>query len=99
MIMLSFAIATLGMMVLLIAALGLLRLPDALARQHAATKAGTIAITLFIIGLMLFTLASEWGAGWLLRLSVILVCLLGALPMASHALARAGAKESNQTTN
>ena len=32
----------LGMVLLVIAAVGLLRLPDALSRQHAATKAATL---------------------------------------------------------
>ena len=34
----------LGMVLLVIAAVGLLRLPDALSRQHAATKAATLAL-------------------------------------------------------
>ena len=44
---------TLAMIVLAIAAIGILRLPDALARQHAATKAATLSVSLFAFGLAL----------------------------------------------
>lgn len=90
-------IATIGLGVLLIAALGVLRLPDALSRQHAATKAATLAVGLFACGLIVTSIASGWGWGWTLRLLVIIVILLLTLPLASHALARSGLSESGQS--
>lgn len=42
-----------GAVLLVIAAWGVIVLPDALARQHAATKAGTLALTLVCVGALL----------------------------------------------
>ncbi len=85
----GWGICSLAMLVLLIAAVGVLRLPDALARQHAATKAGTLAVSLFVVGLALVV-----GEGaWIWRLAVLVTILLMTLPLASHALARAGVVE------
>lgn len=80
---------TLATVVLAIAAVGILRLPDALARQHAATKAATLSVSLFAIGLMLVV----GEAAWTWRLLVLVAILLMTLPLASHALARAGFAE------
>lgn len=75
---------------LLIAAWGVIRLPDALARQHAATKAGTLALALLCTGAML--VMPDWA--WVRRLLLIVVFLLVTLPVASHLLARAAVRES-----
>ena len=53
----------LGMVLLVIAAVGLLRLPDALSRQHAATKAATLALGVLLIGVGL----KGGGLDWALR--------------------------------
>lgn len=80
-----------GAALLLVAAWGVVRLPDALARQHAATKAGTLALACVCLG------AAGWmqDAVWTLRLLVILVFLLVTLPVASHLLARAAVREGH----
>jgi multicomponent Na+:H+ antiporter subunit G len=96
MMTLSLILASLGILVLMIAALGVWRLPDALSRQHAATKAATIAIGLVASGLMLYASWSGWDAGWLWRLSALLLSLLVTLPLASHGLARAGLWEAQR---
>lgn len=75
---------------LLIAAWGVIKLPDALARQHAATKAGTLALALLCVGAMM--VMPEWE--WVRRLLLIVVFLLVTLPVASHLLARAAVRES-----
>ncbi|MDP3423471.1 MAG: monovalent cation/H(+) antiporter subunit G [Burkholderiaceae bacterium] len=75
---------------LLIAAWGVIKLPDALARQHAATKAGTLALALLCVGAMLAMTDAEW----IRRLLLIVVFLLATLPVASHLLARAAVSES-----
>jgi len=87
--LLGWGISGLAMLILLIAAIGILRLPDALARQHAATKAGTLAVSLFGFGLAL--VAAE--AAWTWRLLALVTFLMMTLPLASHALARAGVVE------
>jgi multicomponent Na+:H+ antiporter subunit G len=82
-------LCTIGIVVILIAAIGLVRLPDALSRQHAATKAGTVAVILFAAGVAIIAQDSAWS--W--RLLVIILLLLLTLPLASHALSRAAARE------
>lgn len=78
-----------GAILLLIAAWGVVRLPDALSRQHAATKAGTLALAIFIIGAGM--LMPE--PAWIGRLIILMLLLLITLPVASHVLARAAVRE------
>lgn len=79
-----------GALLLVIAAWGVIVLPDALARQHAATKAGTLSLAMVCVGGML----AMQDSGWTWRLGLILVFLLGTLPVASHLLARAAVREA-----
>lgn len=79
-----------GALLLLIAAWGVIALPDALARQHAATKAGTLAVAFVGIGAALLVP----DGGWWWRLALIVGFLLLTLPLASHLLARAAVRES-----
>ncbi len=79
-----------GSLLLVIAAWGVIALPDALARQHAATKAGTLALAMVCIGAVL--VAGSWDWGW--RLILIVGFLLATLPVASHLLARAAVREA-----
>ncbi len=88
----GWALCALGMLLVLVAALGLVRLPDALARQHAVTKAGTVAVTVFAVGAALVAGDAAWAA----RLAVIVVVLLFTLPLASHTLSRAAAREMSR---
>ena len=88
MLMFTWMLAAAGILLLLISAAGVLRLPDALARQHAATKAGTLSVCLFIFGQTGFVIISGWGWEWPARLLLLLLVLLVTLPLASHALAR-----------
>lgn len=79
-----------GALLLVVAAWGVIALPDALARQHAATKAGTLALALVCLGAAL----RMPDAGWLWRLALILGFLFATLPVASHLLARAAVREA-----
>lgn len=79
-----------GAVLLVIAAWGVIILPDALSRQHAATKAGTLAIALVTLGAWMLVPTAEWA--W--RLGLILGFLLVTLPVASHLLARAAVVEA-----
>lgn len=94
MMLFALAIAIAAILTLMVAALGVVRLPDALSRQHAVTKAATLAVAMFAVSLMLAAYASGWGFGWMVRLIVMVVILLCVLPLASHALGRAGLAES-----
>jgi len=79
-----------GGVLLVIAAWGVVALPDALARQHAATKAGTFALSMVLVGAILF--ATSWDWTW--RALLLLGFLFATLPVASHMLARAAVRES-----
>jgi multicomponent Na+:H+ antiporter subunit G len=79
-----------GGLLLVVAAWGVITLPDALSRQHAATKAGTLALALVCLGAMAAVAEGEWV--W--RLALILGFLLATLPVASHLLGRAAVQEA-----
>lgn len=79
----------LGTLLLVVSALGLFRLHDALARQHAATKSATLSLGLILLGVAL--IAGD-GATWL-RVVLIVGLLLLTLPVSSHMLGRAAAHE------
>lgn len=73
-----------GVAFLLIAAIGLVRLPDALQRMHSATKAGTLGTALVIFGAMLLGEVARPQTG---LLSILF--LLVTLPAAAQLLGRA----------
>jgi len=85
------ALLVVGGVMLVVAAWGVIALPDALSRQHAATKAGTFALTLVCLGALIAVGNGEWS--W--RLVLIVGFLLATLPVASHLLARAAVREMN----
>ena len=99
MMLVSWTLATLATLILLVAALGVIRLPDALSRQHAATKAATLGVNLFACALLLTAWLSGWGWAWVARLLLMAGILLVALPLASHALARAGQAERDRSSS
>ena len=82
-----------SLVVMLVAAIGILRLPNALARQHAATKAATLSVSLLVLGMMFQVIHHDWGWEWLARLGVLLLVLLITLPLAAHALGRSAVFE------
>ncbi|WP_058833826.1 cation:proton antiporter [Luteimonas abyssi] len=88
--MLTIALIVGGAALLVLSALGLFLLRDALSRQHAATKSATLALGLLLIGVGL----QGGDAAWWGRVAVILVLLLITLPVASHMLARAATRHA-----
>lgn len=69
----------------LVAAVGVLRLPDVLIRMHASTKAGTLGC-----GLILVALAVHSGETTVItRAIVAIVFLLLTAPIAAHMIGRA----------
>ena len=83
----------LGSLLLAIAAWGVLVLEEALVQQHAATKAGTLALAITFVGVMLVV----QDGGWTWRLLLIIGFLLATLPVGSHLLARAAIREADMT--
>lgn len=94
---LSILLCVLAAIIMLIASVGLIRLPDALSRQHAATKAATLAISLLIVGLLFYVIDTGLHWEWIVKLMVLQLILLVTMPLASHALARASCKENPDT--
>lgn len=74
-----------GSIFCLIAAVGVVRLPDALIRMHAATKAGTLGTGLLIIAEALF----YRQLGISLRAATVIVLVLLTAPVAAHLISRA----------
>jgi len=81
-----------GSVTLTIACYGVLRLQGALARQHAATKAATLALGLMSVGAGL--VLGEPG-GWI-RLGLLALILVVTLPVAAHALGRAASAPASR---
>ncbi len=73
-----------GVAFLVIAAIGLVRLPDALQRMHSSTKAGTLGTALVIVGAMLLDEVARPQTGLL-----TIVFLLVTLPFGAQLLGRA----------
>ncbi|MDO5674576.1 MAG: monovalent cation/H(+) antiporter subunit G [bacterium] len=84
-------ITVLGGCALFLAALGVWALPDALSRQHAATKAGTLALALICLGSA--CLMQQWA--WSGRVIVITCFVMASLPASSQMLARAAVVEQD----
>ncbi|HEX4902974.1 MAG TPA: monovalent cation/H(+) antiporter subunit G [Acidimicrobiales bacterium] len=73
-----------GALWFVLAGLGVLRLGDALARVHAATKATTLGMVLVLVGAILHSPAAD---GTKLGLAIVLVLLTN--PVGGHLLGRA----------
>ena len=72
-----------GSVLLLLAALGLIRMPDVYNRMQAGTKATTLGSMLFLIGIGLAR--PDWWA----KILVLILFIVFTNPISSHALARA----------
>ena len=75
-----------GSTICLIAALGVLRLPDFFLRMHAATKAGVAGAGLVLVGVAF----AEPSVGMWVKVALAIAFLLLTTPIAGHLLARAG---------
>lgn len=76
----------------LIAALGIIRLPDVLTRMHASTKAGTLASSLIFV-----SVALHFGEGSVYAkcIAAVLFLILTA-PLAAHMIGRASVTLKDQ---
>ena len=78
----------LGFIFILIAAIGVLRLPDFYSRLHASGASETMGIILFCLGLILYT---GWTLDSVKLLFIVLFAFL-ANPTGTHAISRAAFK-------
>ncbi len=76
----------LGGGLMLIAAVGLYRLPDLLTRMHATTKAGALGAALIIAGVAVHFADASVTA----RAAAIIVFIVLTAPVAAHVIGRAG---------
>jgi multicomponent Na+:H+ antiporter subunit G len=75
-----------GSVFMLIAALGVLRMPDLLTRMHATTKAGVLGA-----GLTMAAVALHFGTEPVIAKAVAVIAfLILTAPVAAHAIGRAG---------
>ncbi len=79
----------LGIMLFMLSALGLLRMPDTITRMHAATKASTLGSVLIMIGAA-FLAPHLWFKLLLLGLFILLTNPLSASILARSAYLRHG---------
>ena len=81
---LASAMLVFGALFTLLAALGILRLPDTLSRMHAATKATTLGVGATMAAVAL----TFWDWGSLVRAAAVVLFLYVTAPIGAHALAR-----------
>lgn len=75
-----------GAFFMLLASIGLIRLPDLLTRMHATTKSATLGVVLIMIAT-----AFHFGEGVVVARAVaIIVFILMTAPVAAHIIGRAG---------
>lgn len=89
------ALMVAGAVFSLLAAVGVLRLPDLYTRMHAASKAGVVGA-----GLVLLALAIESGEGSVgIRAVLGILFLLLTTPVSAHLLAKAAYRAGYRPTN
>jgi multicomponent Na+:H+ antiporter subunit G len=75
-----------GSFFMLVASLGVFRMPDLLTRMHATTKSGVLGAGLIMCGVMLFF----FDSGVTLRALAVMAFTTLTSPIAAHAIGRAG---------
>ena len=75
-----------GSFFMLVASLGVFRMPDLLTRMHATTKSGVLGAGLIMCGVMLFFIDS----GVTLKALAVMAFTTLTSPIAAHAIGRAG---------
>ncbi len=76
-----------GALLSLIAAIGVLRLPDVYTRNHAASKSATLGIISILLGLFLYYLLIDHHTNSRVLLGIIFVFITA--PVAGHLISRA----------
>ncbi len=76
-----------GAILSLIAAIGVIRLPDAYTRNHAASKSATLGVISILLGLFLYYILIDHHANSRVLLGIIFVFVTA--PVAGHLISRA----------
>lgn len=84
--LLAAVLLLLGTAFMLVASIGLLRLPDLYTRMHAITKAGTLGVGLILIGVAVAFADLSVGT----RSVVVIFFVLLTAPISAHMVGRAG---------
>jgi multicomponent Na+:H+ antiporter subunit G len=90
-IVLSLVLASIGVVMILLAAVGLIRLPDVYMRSHAAGKAATLGVCCVLLGAA-FGLG---GAGAMTRALVAILFLFVTIPVGAQLIARAALRNES----
>jgi multicomponent Na+:H+ antiporter subunit G len=85
-------LAAIGVIFMLISAIGLLRLPDVFSRMHAAGKASTLGVSC----LLLATGVHFWDQNLFFRMVLLIVLLFATAPISTAAMARAAYKTGSR---
>jgi len=75
-----------GALLMLLAAIGVLRLPDLYTRMHAATKVSSLGMLLLLIALNIY----YFSVALLLKSIFIIIFIFATIPVASHMIGGAG---------
>lgn len=79
----------------LVAAIGVLRLPDVLTRMHASTKAGVLGSSLILIGSAIYLAETEVTA----RVIATIIFLMLTAPIGAHMIGRASVRDPKSKHN
>ncbi len=85
-LVIALVLAGSGCLFMLLAGVGLLRMPDFLTRMHASSKAATLGAALVVAAVAI----ALWDGAVALRALLVSMFLLITAPVAAHAIARAG---------
>ena len=81
-------LAAIGVVFMLISAIGLLRLPDVFSRMHAAGKASTVGVSC----LLLAAGVHFWDQNLFFRMVLLIALVFATAPISTAAMARAAYK-------
>ena len=81
----SLILLLLGAIFMLLAAIGMLRMPDVLTRMHSSTKSATLGVGLIMLGVVLTF--GDFAIG--VRAFAIVIFMFSTTPVSAHMIARA----------
>jgi multicomponent Na+:H+ antiporter subunit G len=85
-------LAAIGVVFMLISAVGLLRLPDVFSRMHAAGKASTVGVSC----LLLAAGVHFWNQDLFFRMVLLIALIFATAPISTSAMARAAYKTGSR---
>ncbi len=85
-------LAAVGVIFMLISAVGLLRLPDVFSRMHAAGKASTVGVSC----LLLAAGVHFWNQDLFFRMVLLIALIFATAPISTSAMARAAYKTGSR---